>query len=444
MNFDLSIREEFKLKNYANVIKYVEKHLQETREKLSEETLQYYLKSLSIYGIYDRAIKYLRWKSPKGYRTSKDSYQNVKKIKEVMTKEEISESILFDFYVSLIKIGEFENANKILKSIQKLYPQYIDDFMLVIMLLRCLKVSEAQEIMERSDFNGNQLMKIGTTFYTIGKYDLANKTILDARAKGFSNHFDSVFEKLYNITSEHLKTHKFVSMKYEYFRIDNELYQGDIIYASDVDEYYKNIDPYALKRTYMIWKIEGEKIYAFPVTNKIPKDIRRFKLFRQNYLNFDSDRSVKDDLVIINKKDVEKVQERLTSNDYLNVLSNIYSGIIVSGNEEKKQMMKKFIDEMYNDFNIEENDIIVAYKKEDKSAKNYLVLDMDEDNLYCLELIVTRTKAEPVNYNIKTINKRNELLRKNTSIKMDKRYNNKISDVKEKNKQKVIKKQKQG
>ena len=126
-------------------------------------------------------------------------------------------------------------------------------------------------------------------------------------------------------------------MKYEYFRVDNELYQGDIIYASDVDEYYKNIDPYALKRTYMIWKIEGEKIYAFPVTNKIPKDIRRFKLFRQNYLNFDSDRSVKDDLVIINKKDVEKVQERLPSNDYLNVLSNIYSGVIVSGNEEKNK-----------------------------------------------------------------------------------------------------------
>ena len=103
-------------------------------------------------------------------------------------------------------------------------------------------------------------------------------------------------------------------------------------------------------------------------------------------------------------------------------------------------MMKKFIDEMYNDFNIEENDIIVAYKKEDKSAKNYLVLDMDEDNLYCLELIISRTKAEPVSYNITTINKRNELLRKNTSIKMDKRYNNKISDVKEKNKQKIIKK----
>ena len=430
MNFDESIKEAFESKKYAAVINIVENSLKVNKEKLSEENLQYYLKSMSHFGIYDRALKYLRSKTPKSYKLSKDNYSNVKVINEALSRGELSESVLFDYYIALMKTGEFEKAYKILNSIKNLYPEYIDDFLLVIMLLRCNKYMEAKKIIDETNFNGNQMFKIGVTLYTIGQYKLSKKTLEEARVEKFSNHYDELYEKLHKDIENHNKTNNYVSMNYEYFRLKHELSEGDIIYVSDVDENYKSIDSYSLKRTYMVWKIEGETVYAFPVTNKIPKDIRCYKLFRQNYLNFDSDRTVKADMVVINKKYIQKVQERLTREDYLNVLSNIYSGIIVLGDEEKKQQMQPFMDEIYNSFNIEINNVIVAYDREEKKAKNYLVIDMDEDSLYCIEIRINANYAFPMNYNLKKIDKKSELLRINSSVK--------ISDNKKKEAQKVL------
>ena len=289
------------------------------------------------------------------------------------------------------------------------------------MLLRCVEIEEAQEVINKSDFNGNQWIKIGITYYTIGQYHLAKESFETARKKKFSKHYDEIYEKLYNLVTKHEQTGKYLSMSYEYFKLKYELYQGDIIYVSDVDDYYKSIDPCALSRTYMIWKIEGEKIYAFPVTNRIPKEIKRYRIFRQNYLNFDTDRTIKDDIVIINAKAVKRVQERLTREDYLNVLSNIYSGLIVYGGQNNSQL-KEFMEEMFNSFCIKKNNIIVAYKREEKKAKNYLVMDMDDEYLYCIELVATKTKAIPVDYSIKIINKRKELLRFNNELKIDDEY----------------------
>lgn len=418
MDFNKSIKEAYESKKYAVVINLIENHLKVTKEKLSEENLQYYLNSLYHFGIYDRALKYLRTKTPKSYKSTIDNYRNKKVITEVLSKDELSESILFDYYIVLIKIGEFEKAYEIINSIKNIYPQYIDDFLLVIMLIRCNKIMEAKKIIDNTKFNGNQLLKIGVTFYTVGQYKLSKKTLEEARMEKFSKHYKELYEKLYNNIEEHNKTGNYLSMNYEYFKQNHDLSEGDIIYVSDVDDNYKSIDSYALKRTYMIWKIEQDKIYAFPVTNKIPKDVRCYKLFRQNYLNFDSDRTVKSNLVIINKKYVQKVQERLTREDYLNVLSNIYSGLIVLGDKEKQEQMKKFIDEMYNSLIIEKNNIIVAFNREEKKAKNYLVVDIDEDILYCIEVRVNENYAIPRNYDIKMINKKDQLLRVNSSIKM--------------------------
>ena len=434
MDFDMLVKEAYENEKYSKVINLIEDKLKTTKEKLSEENLKYYLKSLSYFGIYDRALKYLRQKTSKTYRPTKNNYNNVRIINKELSKGNISESTLFDYLISLIKIGEFENANKILNNIRKLYPEYIDDFMFTIMLIRCNKYMEAKKIVDNSNFNGNQLFKIGITFYTIGQYRLAKKTIEEATIEGFSKHYDELYKKIHNTIEIHNKTNQYVSMNYEYFRLNNELSEGDIIYVSDVDEQYKEIDSYALKRTYMIWKIEGETVYAFPVTNKVPKDIRCYKLFRQNYLNFDSDRTVKSYIVEINKKYIQKVQERLTREDYLNVLSNIYSGIIVLGDEEKKQMMQPFVDETYNSFNIEINNVVVAYNKEEKKAKNYLVVDMDEESLYCIEVRINANYAYPMNYNIKKIDKRTELLRINTKVK--------VSDNKKHDAQKVLEKTK--
>lgn len=432
MNFDELIKEAFESKKYSTVVNLVEKRLKETQEKLSEEILQYYLKSLSYFGIYDRALKYLRNKTPKNYKLTKDKYNNAQEIYEEISKGNVSESILFDYFIALVKIGEFEKAYSVLNNLRTLYHKYIDEFLLTIMLLRCNKFTEAKSIVDNTNFNGNQLFKIGVTFYSIGQYKLSRKTLEEARVEGFSNHHDELYEKIINIINKHNRTGKYISMNFEYFIQNNELQPGDIIYVSDVDEEYKKKDSHALNRTYMIWKIKGRNVYAFPITTKIPEDIRYYKLYKQNYLNFNSDRVVKSDIVKISKGSIQKVQERLTEEDYNNVLSNIYSGIIVLGDEKKYQEKSLFIDEMYNKFQVEKNDVIVAYKREKQSAKNYLVVDQDEKYLYCIELVVARAAAAPASYSIEKIDKRKELLRVNKSIKVNKSYKKEIESVKSK------------
>lgn len=432
MNFDELIKEAFESKKYSTVVNLVEKRLKETQEKLSEEILQYYLKSLSYFGIYDRALKYLRNKTPKNYKLTKDKYNNAQEIYEEISKGNVSESILFDYFIALVKIGEFEKAYSVLNNLRTLYHKYIDEFLLTIILLRCNKFTEAKSIVDNTNFNGNQLFKIGVTFYSIGQYKLSRKTLEEARVEGFSNHYDELYEKIINIINKHNKTGKYISMNFEYFIQNNELQPGDIIYVSDVDEEYKKKDSHALNRTYMIWKIKERNVYAFPVTTKIPEDIRYYKLYKQNYLNFNSDRVVKSDIVKISKGSIQKVQERLTQEDYNNVLSNIYSGIIVLGDEKKYQEKSLFIDEMYNKFQVEKNDVIVAYKREKQSAKNYLVIDQDEKYLYCIELVVARAAAAPASYSIEKIDKRKELLRVNKSIKVNKSYKKEIESVKSK------------
>ena len=420
MSFNESIKVAFESNKYSTVVNLIEKRLKETQEKLSEETLQYYLKSLSHFGIYDRALKYLRNKTPKNYKLTKDKYNNAKEIYEEISNGNVSESILFDYFIALVKIGEFEKAYIVLNNLRTLYHKYIDEFLLTIMLLRCNKFTEAKSIVDNTSFNGNQLFKIGVTFYSIGQYKLSRKTLEEARVEGFSNHYDELYEKLLGIIQEHNKTGKYISMNYEYFIQNNELKPGDIIYVSDVDEEYKKKDSHALNRTYMVWKIKGRTIYAFPMTTKIPEDIRCYKLFRQNYLNFNSDRTVKSDIVKTSVGNVQKVQERLTEEDYNNVLSNIYSGIIVLGDEKRYQETRFFMDEMYNKFQVEKNDIIVAYKREEKKAKNYFVVDQDDNYLYCIELVVARVSAVPASFEIKKIDKKKELLRINNSVKVNK------------------------
>ena len=79
---------------------------------------------------------------------------------------------------------------------------------------------------------------------------------------------------------------------------------------------------------------------------------------------------------------------------------------------------------------MKKNDVIVAYKREKQSAKNYLVVDQDEKYLYCIELVVARAAAAPASYSIEKIDKRKELLRVNKSIKVNKSYKKEIESIK--------------
>ena len=81
MNIDKILKEKYESKRYGEVIKEAERYLNEKNEKLGEQSLVYYLRSLSYYGIYDREIKYLRIKTPKPYKSTKEYQNNIKIMK---------------------------------------------------------------------------------------------------------------------------------------------------------------------------------------------------------------------------------------------------------------------------------------------------------------------------------------------------------------------------
>lgn len=94
------------------------------------------------------------------------------------------------------------------------------------------------------------------------------------------------------------------------------------------EEYKENTtisDSKKLNRPYMIWKIEGNDIYAFPITTRLDK--YRHIISKENYPTRQADRCLKDTLVHLHEHDITTVIDKITTDDYEKSINSMYSSI---------------------------------------------------------------------------------------------------------------------
>lgn len=409
MTIDEKIEELYNEKKYDQVIDTVDKYIKNRNTKLNDKLIEKYFICLSYYGLYDKMIKYLKFKESKPYEVTKDPYKNIKSIGECIEKYIVNESILMHYYVELLKIGKFEEANNVVKKIKLLYPNYLDNFLLTCLMIRCNNVTEAKKLISISKFNGNQLIKIAGLFVMLERYNVANSILDTLKNKNYE--FKEKEEQLDRLLKIKKNKNCFIKMRYEYFKLNHSLRPGDIIYTRFVDDKYASKYDGYKDRPFMIWKIENDNIYAFPVSARIPDKSRKYIIHHQDYLNIPTDRTIKDNLTIIKERDVQNVLERLRREDYKSILSNLYSGLLICKDDTRREEMKPFMDEYFDSMNIRKESVIAGFNKEENKAYQYIVIGEDKENYFGIRVKAKQNNIVLMDTAIESLNKRKEVLR---------------------------------
>ena len=269
---------------------------------------------------------------------------------------------------SLIGLKYYDKAYDIIKKYEE--KGHLYDKELKRLYLRCYKPEDVIRIsIDKED--------VLSYFYTIAAYMLmgnieeAKKLIDEAIKLDEGYKVEDFSKKIYNFE------YRNASLETEYncfINNGNKLEEGHIIYLKRPPKFNYNIinDEKAFNRPYMIWKIEDNKLYLFPLTSKCKDNF--YKLYMQKYPNSKYDRGVKPNACITTKDNVLSVADKVLEEDYNNLLANIYYSIYfatLNGNTDFKYSNKEFINSYFKE--IEKYDVLEYVENDDR--KFYLVLD---------------------------------------------------------------------
>lgn len=288
---------------------------------------------------------------------------------------------LLDIYINCqINLGMLENASKNINLMKNLFPNFYTKSDLIIKYIVCRKTNEAKKMLPK-------------IHYALDYYYIAKKCFLwglYAEAEQLFTHFLSIsydpFKK--QSTKEYLRKIKqyrinpnvFHETDYLHFKLSGQkLEPGHIIYTEKLLDIYKenvsNTDSKKENRPYMIWKVIDDKIYAFPVSSKADNQ-STYILYHQKYPNYTYDREIKSNLVCIEEKDVERLMDKVTDEDYNTIIHNLYH-LISLMHDIPKQSTKFFMDTMTKELGIKKHDVISINDFNSKSKKLYFIIDID-------------------------------------------------------------------
>ena len=166
----------------------------------------------------------------------------------------------------------------------------------------------------------------------------------------------------------------------------NKLEPGHIVFLkSNVDKINGKeeiTDKKSKYRPYMIWKINNDRLYMFPVAVKRENEIN-YVLYKQDYPNSGMDRIVKDNLCETSIDNVVSVQDKVRDEDYYSVLKTIFKATYFSKNKEEKEAKEKFMKEFVGE--VYEDAIISSVNPLTKESKTYYVNTVYENEYLVFE-----------------------------------------------------------
>ena len=313
------------------------------------------------------------------YNIYNKNYQEALYLLNQYTKIEsigITDDILNMYIVCNLSLNRLDEALKYINILKKYYGDSNDKTFIIIKYIQCLSFEKAKKILNSNDFNDEEYLAIAKQFILYSEYFLALHCLKRCISKTNDSEIKSIaLKEIYKI-NEHLEKGKFIKQNYYKFKLSgNKLEKGHVIYANVTDRKYNLSDPKREVRPYLIWKIKEDNVYCFPLTTKM-RDKRDYIIYFQNYLNFDSNRRVKDNIVIIKEKNIEKVIEKLTEKDLTAILESLYSSLYFN-NKKEKSARKDFIDDYIENLNIQnlniQNENIIVMLDKQTKEKNIIM-----------------------------------------------------------------------
>ena len=281
--------------------------------------------------------------------------------------------IINTYIIALTKMRKYDEAMRALKNVEK---ELLKDRLITPVVnayIRCFKLEEAERVIREQGIEDLDPLVLVELYLLEGKIEeakLETKIIrknysIDEAAK---NRLDKYEKMIYNYEYKNAK----IEIEYSYFlKGGNELEPGHIIFLKkkpETDERAAH-DTRAINRPYMIWKIEEEKLYLFPVSGKCREG---FRLFHQRYPNSMGDRVIKNNTCTTTKENVLSVKDKVLVSDFESVLRTLYDSLYF-GNQESREINEKFIDTYLK--KPEKYDVVETINRERNKHLFYLILD---------------------------------------------------------------------
>lgn len=163
----------------------------------------------------------------------------------------------------------------------------------------------------------------------------------------------------------------------EYLKKGYELQPGLVVYLKSSEE-IQNGDSNPsnnIKYPFMIWKVEGDTIYAFPIRRYINHGfyLSAYKYFKET--NF----TAYPKLAIFDRNNILKVDIQIDKFDYKCIIKDLYERTCVFGtiNDYPKN---NFVNECEQALAVTAEDIITLYDISNHTCKYYYIISVDEES----------------------------------------------------------------
>lgn len=301
--------------------------------------------------------------------------------------------MLLNMYIDCqIKLGLLDEAAKNLDLMVKHFPNFYKDknYELALRYASCCRDNKVREILSNIKFKDEELYMIGKFCFDNTCFDLAYE-LFDMCSNSTSKKVSENAKRNLRLLSIYKSngSNVFHSQTYGCFKYHgNVLEPGHVVISCLIrDEYKENTgysDLKSIERPYMIWKIEGSKIYAFPLTTRLDK--YRYVISSDNYPSRDVDRCIKDRLVCLKEHDITTVIDKITDKDYIKSIDSVYASICNTQKGYWTEDIKDFMNTLLPTREVNVGDIIIVNTS--CGMRYYFVLDVDtlDDGYKVLEV----------------------------------------------------------
>ena len=309
----------------------------------------------------------------------------------------IDEKIIYCYINILLVKKKYEHAIKLIKILEKNIKKFNTYEEIARLYHRSFKPKEAERVLLQKETPIHDYNLLIDIKLLEGKIEEAENILNICLSNHSSDKDIERLKKYKKIISNHNEKGAFIETEYTCFKENgNKLEKGHIVFLKkNPDSACKIEENIKLNNIpYMIWKIENDKIYMFPVSNKEKK--HQYKLFQQNYPNSVGDRIIKDHVYTTTEENILSVQDKLLKEDFDAVLKNMCQATYLQREEDKKAN-KEFIEYVLD--SVEKNDVIEFIDPIERKKTFRLVLGVQQDGYEVIKInlkynIVTGEKIE--------------------------------------------------
>lgn len=313
------------------------------------------------------------------------------------------------FIIILMKTSEFDKAYTMIKRLESYLDKYDIHEEMAQLYFLCRKPKDALRIynmMTTAPVKAGLLVRI---LLLNGKLDEAYKLV---ESELLLRPDDEIFLDFKYKLDNNRKFGSYIETEYSCFKEQgNKLMPGHIVFLYDAPilcNRGKTIND-SVRRPYLIWKIDGDNIYLFPVCANCRE--QDYRLYLQKYPNSIGDRRLIDEMYVSTLDNIYSVEDKVFKDDYYKLLHAIFYKLYYRKDDKEYPMIYSFL--KYIKGEPKENNVIETRDLDTNKHHFYFVLEEDRDDYMTIEIDllslkplstdVVRIKKDMVYYTIKDL-----------------------------------------